>query len=362
MKFLLSGGGTGGHLFPAIALAEEIIQRKKGNEVLFVGAERGIEREILPQKGYECVFLNIKPLRGRGILGFFSGLLSLPVAIIKSMTIIKKFNPDAIIGSGGYACAPVIIAAFLLNKKSFLLEQNIIPGFTNRVLARFVDTIITAFKNSYKYFKNKNVEWLGNPVRRQLFDNYLNDSIEDQYFTILIFGGSQGAHFVNNIVVDAVKIISSKGESVNITHQTGKKDFEEIKRKYSEANIKAYVTEFIDDMSTAYRAADLVICRSGATSIAEITVCKKPSILIPYPYAADDHQRLNAIELVNAGAAVMLEQKDITPEILADTILSLKNDPERLKSMAEQAGRIAKPEAAREIMDYIVAAIKGKRG
>ncbi|MGC8927328.1 MAG: undecaprenyldiphospho-muramoylpentapeptide beta-N-acetylglucosaminyltransferase [Myxococcota bacterium] len=362
MRFILSGGGTGGHLFPAIALAEEIIERKKGNEVLFIGASRGIEREILPQKGYECEFLDIKPLRGHGFFGFLSGLFSLPVAIIKSMMIIRRFNPDAVIGSGGYACAPVIIAAYLLNKKSFLLEQNIIPGFTNRVLSRFVDTIITAFKNSYKYFKNKNVEWLGNPVRRQLFDNYLNDSIEDEYFTILAFGGSQGAHFVNNIVVDAIKILYDRGVSVNITHQTGKKDFEEIKKRYDEFGIKAYVTEFIDDMSTAYRASDLVICRSGATSIAEITVCKKPSILIPYPYAADDHQRLNAIELVNAGAAVMLEQKDITPNILAETIISLKNDPVRLKNMAEQAGRIAKPEAAREIMDFIISAVKGKRG
>ncbi len=362
MKFLLSGGGTGGHLFPAIALAEEILQRKKGNEVLFVGAERGIEREILPEKGYNSVFLNIKPIRGRGILGFISGILSIPVAVIKAMLIIKRFNPDAVIGSGGYACAPVIIAAYLMNKKSFLLEQNIIPGFTNRVLSRFVYAIITAFKNSYKYFKNKKVEWLGNPVRRQLFDNYLNDSIDDNYFTILVFGGSQGAHFVNDVVAEAMKIINKRGVSVNITHQTGKKDFEEIKKRYADAGVNAYVTEFIEDMSTAYRAADLVICRSGATSIAEITVCKKPSVLIPYPYAADDHQRLNAIELVNAGAAIMLEQKDVTPEILADTIISLKNDPARLKSMAEQAGRIAKPEAAREIMDFVIASVKGKRG
>ncbi|MCX7944042.1 MAG: undecaprenyldiphospho-muramoylpentapeptide beta-N-acetylglucosaminyltransferase [Deltaproteobacteria bacterium] len=362
MKFLLSGGGTGGHLFPAIALAEEILQRKKGNEVLFVGAKRGIEYEILPQKGYDCVFLNVKPLRGRGITGFISGLLSLPIAIIQAMSIIKKFNPDAVIGSGGYACAPVIIAAYLLGKKSFLLEQNIIPGFTNRILSRFVYAIITSFKNSYRYFKHKNVEWLGNPVRRQLFDNYLNDSIEDDYFTVLVFGGSQGAHFVNDIVVEAMKIVFKRGEIVNITHQTGKKDFEEVKRRYSEAGLNAYVTEFIEDMSTAYRVADLVICRSGATSIAEITVCKKPSVLIPYPYAADDHQRLNAMELVNAGAAVMLEQKDITPEILAETIISLKRNPERLKNMAEQAGKIAKPEAAREIMDFIISVIKGKRG
>lgn len=362
MRFLLTGGGTGGHLFPAIALAEEILQRKKGNEVLFVGAERGIEREILPQKGYSSVFLDVKPLRGRGIYGFISGLISLPIAIIRAMSIIKRFNPDAVIGSGGYVCAPVIIAAYLMGKKSFLLEQNVIPGFTNRVLSRFVYAIITAFKNSYKYFKNRNVEWLGNPVRRQLFDNYLNDSIDDNLFTVLIFGGSQGAHFVNNIAVEAMKIIAKRGESINITHQTGKRDYEDIKRKYSEAGLNAYVTEFIDDMSTAYRVADLVICRSGATSIAEITVCKKPSVLIPYPYAADDHQRLNAIELVNAGAAIMLEQKDITPEILAETIISLKRDPKRLKSMAEQAGKIAKPEAAREIMDFIISAVKGKRG
>ncbi len=360
MRFILSGGGTGGHLFPAISLAEEILQRKKENDVLFIGAERGIEKEILPQKGYKSLFLNIKPLRGKGVLGFISGLISLPLAIIKAMVIIKKFNPDAVIGSGGYACAPVIVAAYFMRKKSFLLEQNIIPGFTNRILSRFVFAIITAFKNSYKYFKNKNVEWLGNPVRHQLFDNYLNKSIEDEYFTILVFGGSQGAHFINDIVVEAMKILSSRKETVNITHQTGKKDYEEVKRRYLEANVNAYVTEFIDDMSTAYRVADLVICRSGATSIAEITVCKKPSILIPYPYAADNHQRLNAIELVNAGAAVMLEQKDVTPEILADTIISLKRDPQRLKSMSEQAGRIAKPEAAREIMDFIVAAAKGK--
>jgi len=362
MRFLLSGGGTGGHLFPAIALAEEIISRKKGNEVLFVGAERGIEREILPQKGYDCVFLDIRPLRGGGLLGFLSGLFLLPVAILKAMLIIKRFNPDAVIGSGGYACAPVIIAAYLMGKKRFLLEQNIIPGFTNRVLARFVDAVITAFKNSYKYFKAKRVEWLGNPVRRQLFDNFLNDSIEDNIFTVLVFGGSQGAHFINNIAVEAFKIINERKESINITHQTGKKDFEEIKKRYSEASITAYVTEFIDDMSTAYRTADLVICRSGATSIAEITVCKKPSILIPYPYAADDHQRLNAIELVNAGAAIMLEQEKLTPEILADTIISLKNDPARLKSMAENASHMARPEAAREIMDFVITIVKGKRG
>jgi len=362
MKFLLSGGGTGGHLFPAIALAEEILLRKKGNEVLFVGAERGIEREILPQKGYDCVFLNIKPLRGGGLLGLISGLLRLPIAIIRAMMIIRKFNPDAVIGSGGYACAPVIIAAYLMRKKRFLLEQNIIPGFTNRILGRFVDAVITAFKNSYKYFKAKRVEWLGNPVRRQLFDNFINDSIEDEYFTVLVFGGSQGAHFINEMAVEAFRIINEKKEPINITHQTGRKDFEEIKNRYGSAGISAYVTEFIDDMSTAYRTADLVICRSGATSIAEITVCKKPSILIPYPYAADDHQRLNALELVDAGAAIMLEQKTLTPEILAEAILSLKRDPTRLKSMSEHASRIAKPEAAREIMDFVITLVKGKRG
>ncbi len=361
MRFLLSGGGTGGHLFPAIALAEEILQRKKGNEVLFVGAERGIEKEILPAKGYDCVFLDIRPLRGKGITGFITAIIMLPIAILKSINIIRKFKPDAVIGTGGYACAPVIIAAYILNKRRVLLEQNIVPGFTNRILSRFVDAVITAFKNSYKYFKTKNIEWLGNPVRHQLFDNYLNDSVEDEYFTVLIFGGSQGAHFVNNIAADAMKILCEKGESINVTHQTGRKDFEEIKKRYNEAGIKAFVTEFIDDMSTAYRTADLVICRSGATSIAEITVCKKPSILIPYPYAADDHQRLNALELVNAGAAVMLKQDGLTSEILAETVLSLKNDPSRLKEMSEAAGRMAKPEAAREIMDFVIALVKGKK-
>lgn len=361
MRFLLSGGGTGGHLFPVIALAEEILQRKKGNDVLFVGTERGLEKEVLPTKGYKCVFLDVRPLRGNGILGFLSGLMRLPISIFQAIRIIKEFKPDAIIGSGGYVCAPIIIAAFILNKTRVLLEQNIVPGLTNRILSRFVNAVITAFRNSYKYFKAKNVEWLGNPVRHQLFDNFLNDSIEDEYFTILIFGGSQGAHFVNDVVVNAMKIVSAGGDSVNIIHQTGRKDFEEIRRRYDEAGINAYVTEFIDDMSTAYRTADLVICRSGATSIAEITVCKKPSILIPYPYAADDHQRLNALELVNVGAAVMLEQEGLTPKILAETIVSLKSDPKRLREMADAASRIAKPEAAREIMDFVTALVKEKK-
>jgi UDP-N-acetylglucosamine--N-acetylmuramyl-(pentapeptide) pyrophosphoryl-undecaprenol N-acetylglucosamine transferase len=351
MKMLIAGGGTGGHLYPGIALAEELTTRQKGNEVLFVGTQRGIEARVVPELGFPLELIQVVGLKGKGLFGMLRGLFQVPRAMLESWRIVRKFAPDVAVGVGGYASGPVMLAAWVAGVPSVVLEQNTIPGFTNRVLARFADAVFITFESSAVFFPKKKVQALGNPIRRQLLDNFLRSKIPDSKFNVLVLGGSQGAHALNLRMIEAAQHLGPEKDKIRIIHQTGAADEEIAKKGYNEIGFDAEVSAFIDDMSAAYRRADLVVCRAGATTIAELLVAKKASILVPFPYAAENHQELNAKAMVDAGAAIMLVERNLDGARLAEEIRTLYGDGPRRERMERAASRAGRPEAGREIID-----------
>ena len=356
MKMLIAGGGTGGHLYPGVALAEELTTRQKGNEVLFVGTERGIEARVVPELGYQLAKIDVLGLKRQGLFGLIRGLVRLPGAYFQARRVLKSFNPDVAVGVGGYASGPMIFAAWLGGVPTVILEQNTVPGFTNKILSKFVNAVFITFESSAVYFPAKKVQALGNPIRRRLLENFLRSmvpSVEGR-FNILVLGGSQGAHALNLRMVEAAGHLGELDEKLRVIHQTGQADADLVTRGYEEVGFDAEVRPFIDDMSDAYRRADLVVARAGATTIAEIQVAKKASILIPYPYAADNHQELNAQAMVDAGASTMLVERDLDGPRLAQEIRTLYDDRERVAEMERAASRVGRPEAAREIVDACV--------
>jgi len=353
MKMLIAGGGTGGHLYPGVALAEDLTTRQKGNEVLFVGTERGIEARVIPELGYPLAKIDVAGLKRQGLVGLLRGLLKLPGSFFQCRAILKRFAPDVAVGVGGYASGPMIMSAWLSGIPTVILEQNTVPGITNRILGRFVNQVFVTFESSSVYFPKRKVQALGNPIRRALLENFLRSKLPgpSEVFTILVLGGSQGAHAVNLRMIEAAGHLGELEGKLRVVHQSGAADEEIVRRGYTEIGFDAEVVPFIEDMSAAYRRADLVIARAGATTIAEIQVVKKASLLIPYPYAADNHQELNAKAMVDAGASIMLVERELDGPRLAQEIRRLYADRDRLLEMERAASRVGRPEAAREIVD-----------
>lgn len=353
MRVLIAGGGTGGHLFPGIALAEEVVTRHPKNDVVFVGTDRGLEARVVPANGFVFESIKSRGLKGMGPVKLLLGLLTLPLSFFESWRILRRYRPDVVIGVGGYSSGPVVMAAWLMRIPTALQEQNALPGLTNKVLGKFVSAAFVSFDEAKPFFSGKGTHVLGNPIRRGLLENFLRSKKAHDTFTILIFGGSLGARGLNTRVIEALGTLAPIKDQLSIIHQTGKNDLETVKQGYAEKGITADIREFIDDMSAAYQGADLVVCRAGATTLAELTVCKKPSILVPFPHATDDHQAVNAKALVDAGAALMFREEELTGEKLAHAIQDLKDHPEKLKKMEKAAGALGRPEAAREIADVL---------
>lgn len=353
MRVLIAGGGTGGHLFPGIALAEEVVTRHPKNDVVFVGTTRGLEARVVPQNGFVFEAITSRGLKGMGFAKLLLGLLTLPLSFFEALSLVRKYRPDVVVGVGGYSSGPVVMAAWLLGVPTAVQEQNALPGLTNKILGRFVKAVFLSFDETKRFFRERDSHVLGNPIRRALLDNFLKPSIAHDTFTMLVFGGSLGARGLNTRVLEAVDHLGSEKSSLRIVHQTGKADLETVTRGYEGKGVNVEVKEFIDDMSAAYLASDLVVCRAGATTIAELTTCKKASILVPFPFATDDHQAINAKALVDAGAALMFREGELTGEKLASAIVELKKHPEKLKSMEKAAGLLGRPEAAREIADVL---------
>jgi UDP-N-acetylglucosamine--N-acetylmuramyl-(pentapeptide) pyrophosphoryl-undecaprenol N-acetylglucosamine transferase len=351
---LIAGGGTGGHLFPGIALAEEVTTRHPKNEVLFVGTERGLEARVVPASGFKLELISARGLKGMGLGRLLRGLFALPVSFFQSWKILRKYRPDVVVGVGGYASGPVVLAAWLQRIPTAVQEQNALPGFTNKVLGKIVRSVFVAFDEARGFFPGPKVQLTGNPIRRKLMDNYLRSRTAHDGFTVLVFGGSLGAKGVNQRMIEALDHLGDLKGAIDFVHQTGKNDIEAVRRAYAEKGFKAEVLEFIDDMSAAYARADLVVCRAGATTIAELTVCKKAAILIPFPHAADNHQEVNAQAMVQSGAALMFRESELTGEKLAAQIRALKSEPVRLKKMEKQAALLGRPEAAKEMADVCV--------
>jgi UDP-N-acetylglucosamine--N-acetylmuramyl-(pentapeptide) pyrophosphoryl-undecaprenol N-acetylglucosamine transferase len=348
MKVIIAGGGTGGHLFPGIALAEEILGRG-GNEVLFVGTERGIEARVLPKQGLPLRTIDVSGLKRTGFGGFFRGIGRLPRAWAQSRRILKEWQPDLVVGVGGYSSGPMVMAAYLRGIPTAILEQNSIPGITNRMLGKVTKRAFITFDASRKFFPKKKTVLAGNPIRAKL-----RAADRKSSGTLLVVGGSQGAHAINELMMQA----APKLRGLRIVHQTGESDVEPVTKAYREAGLAADVRAFIDDMAGAYAAADLCVCRAGATTIAELTVLGVPALFIPFPGAADDHQYWNAKALADAGAAIVHRQGEITADQLAAEIDALMKNGGQRAAMSDKMRTLGKPQAAKEIVDQLEAMVK----
>lgn len=348
---VIAGGGTGGHLFPAVAIAEEFLERSSMNTVLFIGTDRGLEARLLPGLGFALRTITIEGVKGRGMRGMASGLLKIPRGMVQSVSILHEFRPDIAVGVGGYASGPAVAAAHFMGIKTAIAEQNALPGFTNRMLGRFVDRVFLTFPDREGRFAAAKTIVTGNPVRREFVEEIKQPRRGGDTFSILIFGGSQGARTVNRAVVESMRYLGDLKDRLVITHQAGMADLDQVSAAYRDLGIAAEVHPFITDMPSAYRAADLLICRAGATSIAEITAVGKASILIPFPFAVGGHQELNAHLLADAGAAEMMLENGLDGETLAGVIKGLVENPERIRRMEEESRKLGNVKAAARIVD-----------
>jgi len=357
VRLLIAGGGTGGHLFPGIAVAEEFLARDAGNEVLFVGTGRGIEARVLTGLGYRLELIDAAGIRGKGLFSQLKGLSMLLYAYSQSRKILKSFRPDLVLGVGGYASGPVVLAARGLQIRRFIHEQNAIPGMTNKMLAQVAEKVFISLEESRKFFPKERAVMTGNPLRRQILAAIGGSyGVEEgpNGFHILVFGGSRGAHAINMAMVAALPLLRGCGEGLTVTHQTGVDDLDEVRTAYRAAGVRGEVVPFIDDMAAAYGAADLIVCRAGATTIAEVTACGKACVFIPFPHAVDDHQRKNAEALLKKGAGFMLMDRELSGESLAKMIIDLMVHPEQVAAAGTKARELAQLDAAKIIVDEML--------
>jgi UDP-N-acetylglucosamine--N-acetylmuramyl-(pentapeptide) pyrophosphoryl-undecaprenol N-acetylglucosamine transferase len=351
MKVLIAAGGTGGHIYPGIAVAKEIMARDAESEVLFVGTARGLEKKIVPDNGFQLSLINSAGLKNVGIVGKLKGLMLLPKSFFEARQILNHFKPDVVAGAGGYVSGPVLMMAHFMGFPTMVMDSNALPGFTNRRLARFIDKAALTFEAAMPYFGDKGVV-TGNPVRSEFFDI---ETREPEFpLRILIFGGSQGARAINNAVLEALPLLKMYQSKLHITHQTGEMNYDDVSRGYeqhewSEVDLRPYITNMVE----AFAESDVIISRAGATTCAEVAAAGKAAIMVPLPTAADDHQRKNAEAMVKEGAACMLLQSELNGETLTWELLDMINKPERISKMGAAARRMARPDAAKVTVDLI---------
>lgn len=349
MRLLLAGGGTGGHLFPAVALAQRLLEQDSSSAVRFVGTERGLEKKLLPKLGYELSTVDMVGVVGRGWQGRFAVGPKLAKSLIQSKKILSDFKPDVVVGVGGYASVPVLLMAKLLCIPYLIHEQNAIPGVSNRLLGKGAQRICLSFSGPDHGFSPEKTVVTGNPVRQGL------DALPMEFPTsgkLLIFGGSRGARAINQAVCEMLPLLKGWDVIPEILHQTGEDDFSMVQQAYRDAGFdEAQVVPFIDDMAKAYAESRLIICRAGATTLAELAICGRPAILIPFPHATGDHQTANARSLKKKGAAVLLPQTELTAERLATLVKNLLADQQTLSHMAVQGRQLGQPGAATDILN-----------
>ena len=343
MRAILAGGGTGGHVIPALAIAQELKNQYQA-ELLFIGTARGIENRLVPVAGFPLKLIEVGTLNRvswKTRLKTFSGL---PGAVFKARRMLKEFRPDVVIGVGGYASGPAMLAAVLGRIPTVAFEPNVVPGFANRVVARWVSAAAVHFEETAKYFKNAKVT--GVPVRHAFFEVAAKNA---GCPTLLVFGGSQGAQAINRVMIESVPNLLERIPGIHIIHQTGERDYDAAQVAYASLDGAAEAHRFIDNMPAYFAQADLIVCRSGASTVAEIAAAGKAAVFVPFPRAADDHQKRNAEALARAGAAVMLEEINLDRESLVNTVAGLFSDQPRLTQMGIAASKLAHPNAARDI-------------
>lgn len=349
MRLLIAGGGTGGHLFPALAVANALRTQDPEGSILFVGTRRGIEARIIPQTEFPIRYITARGLRGTGIVNTLKGFLEAPRGVMESLSIIREFKPSVVLGVGGYASGPTLAAALVCGIPAAVQEQNSVMGTTNRILHRFVKRVFTSWENTEPPSSEAKTILAGNPIREDLLEEAQSRETGDR-FNILIFGGSQGALSINRAIADNLNLFGDLAARISIIHQTGRKFVDEIKTAYDAAGIQADVRDFIHEMGSAYQWADLVVCRAGASSLAEVTALGKPAVVIPYPYAIGDHQAKNAAVLESNGAAKVIRDADLKNGALVREICSIVENPGALAGMAESSRKLGRPEAARTIV------------
>ena len=364
MKLIVAGGGTGGHLFPGIAVAEEFLSRSADNEVLFVGSEKGIEARTVPKLGYRLELISAAGVKGKGTLSRLKAMAMLLYGYSQSRKILKEYKPDLVLGVGGYASIPMVLASRGMEIPRFIHEQNALPGISNKLLSRIAERVFISLEESARFFPKGKTILTGNPLRKQILEGQVSTAeapVSGEQgvacppaFRLFIFGGSQGAHPLNIALPKALELLSSRAAQLKVVHQTGQNDLEDVQKAYSAAGLTADVRPFIDDMAKEYREADLIVCRAGATTIAEITACGKACLFIPFPHAADDHQRKNAEALLKKGACEMMLEREMSPENLASAIVRLMDDKKELQRIGENARGLARLDAVKVIVDEML--------
>lgn len=353
-RLVVAGGGTGGHLFPGIAIAQAFKARHAENQVLFINAGRPLEIEVLGRLGWPFRTIPVEGIKQRRAWHQVAAGLKIPHALWLSAGILRQFGPDLVLGVGGYSAGPVVAAAWMTGVTTALHEQNQLPGVTNRILGRIADRIYLSFEDGAHRFKPAKVIVSGNPVRDDIsmIAGQPRETRDPSHFTLLVVGGSQGAHAINQAMVDGlVRLRDVSG--VRVMHQTGPQDLEWVRQAYAAVGISAAVEPFFNDMAERYRQADLIVCRAGATTVAEITVVGRAAIFIPFPWAADDHQTRNAQALVEIGGAEMIAQKELSGQLLAERIAAHARDRQGLTRMATCARSLGRPRAAQTIVEDI---------
>ncbi len=361
IRLMLTGGGTGGHLFPAIATAEALCERMPGSKILFVGTKRKMDKTSLEHYGYAITSIHSMGLKGKNIFSLFKGLAVLPLSCLEAAFHILRFRPHLVVGVGGYVTGPVIAMARILGKPTLIHEQNSVPGLANRKLAPLAEKVCLSLPGSEKWFPPSKIVLTGNPVRNAILTlAQKKEQKKSGKLTLLVLGGSLGAHRVNELVIEAFGQGSGVLRNVKVIHQTGTNDAELVAAAYKKHTIEATVAPFFNDMASLYAEADLLVSRAGATTLAEIAVLGKPAILIPYPYAADNHQEKNAEYYVQGGGAIMFVEKELTAEKLKKTLEELFSDKNKLQTMGTAMHSKAFPDATRRIVDECLKSIASK--
>ena len=359
LKIIIAGGKTGGHLFPGIAIAQAFLRIDPETRILFVGTGDAFERKTLDRYGFAHTGISVSGIKGKGLFSKISSFAKIPKSLFQAVSIIRSFRPDLVMGVGGYSSGPVVLAARLCGILTAIQEQNSIPGITNRILSMFCHVVFTSFAKTLGFSGRARIIHTGNPVRLEecvAKNIFLRDT---DRFNLLVTGGSQGAHSINQAILGAVELLENK-DAYNIVHQTGVKDEQEVLKRYGAMKIKVIAQAFFEDMPGRMAAADLIISRAGAGAISEITALGKASILIPYPYAADDHQRFNAEEVVNQGAGFLILDRDLSFKRLKETIEFLHGNPDKLCSMEKAAKGMSMPDPGRAIAETCFAMVMGK--
>ena len=363
---IIAGGGTGGHLFPGLAIAEEFKRRDENNEVVFVGTEHGIEARIIPREGYPIRFLRSEGIVGKSPVGRIKAMAKLVLSALDAHRILKLLTPDIVIGVGGYSSGAIVMIAGLKSIPTMIHEQNSVPGLTNRILGRMVQRVCVTYHESASSFPMGKTFLTGNPIRGKILRGdreaaYRLFSLSEDMFTVFIFGGSSGARSINRAMVDALNHLTDLKDKIQFLHQTGDKDFENIRDAYRKAGVRGTVAPFIYQMAEAYAVADVVVSRAGATTLAEITALGKPAILVPYPYAAGRHQECNALKLREMGAAFMMPEDEMRGETLAKNIRELYDNGALRAEMQRSSQGLGRPDACSKIVDIAMSLVRSEK-